>query len=222
MEKLIQLETQYVTNPQIEMVINNKFIKRNILWNYLKKNNQVQYLNWQTVKFDELKETLISFWRKRIILNKDLTVPEICLLLSMKQHFKLIEYEISDLKERLNFKLQFIIDNIMNFHVIILKHHIQVINGIDHQGIHEKSDVIRRYLKNQERILLRKMISTKVCTQNEKERYLQLKNVDVIVDDDHANRKQQLNQTFNNVFQADRNKYILENIKKQSISLYNK
>ena len=138
-----------------------------------------------------------------------------------KKHYKLNESEIFNLKQQLNFKLQYIIDHIMDYHIIVLKHYIQVSETINGQSVHHKLGIMKLYLKDQRQCLLKKMISSKVCTEDQKERYLQLKGIDVVVHH-HQQYQKKLNEAFNNVFQADRNKYILKHIKERSISLYNK
>ena len=222
MDKLNQLQMQYANNPQIVKVIDNKFIKRNILWNYLKKHNQIKQVDWQTVKFHELKDILTQFWYKQNILRSDLRISEICLLISMKKHYGFNESEIFKLKEQLNFKLQHIIDHLTDFHIVILKHYIQVCDIFNQQSIQDKLGIIKLYLVYKQQSLLKKMISSKVCTEQQKEMYLQLRDVDVSVDHHHEHYQKQLNETFNNVYQADRNKYILTHIKEKSNSLYNK
>lgn len=218
MNKLLHIGEQYRKNKlDVLKLIDQKIIKRNVLWNYLKQHNQIKDQEWKFVKYEELKSCLIVFWQKQQLLQKPLQVTEICALLSPLMRTRFNTSEIAVLKNKLCDHLQNCIQNIGNIHVLIVKNHIERTSSINDPQIKSKVAILKQYLKSQKMLLLKKLVQTKGSVSNdEKHIYLSLNNIHIDYFD-----HEKVNQEFNDIFQAHRNMFLLNEIKRKS-SLYEK
>lgn len=216
MEQLLQISNKFRNNPDIIDVINPKTIKRNVLWNYLKRNDQVGNFQWQYVKYQDLKSSLLEFWEKRKILNSNLSIEELTLLLSetMKHRFNI--NEIGILKSKLIQQIQIINANPKDFHVLILYKYIDITKNINDPYIQSKIQILKLFINKERNMLLKKMIVERKISTYQKHYYLHLNKAKINFNDASTVHKH-----FNDMFQAHRNKYIMKKIKQRSVYLYN-
>ena len=208
MDKLHIIESQFCDNNQIVNIITSKFVSRHVIWNYLKFNNQTGDMNWQTVKYLDLKIRLIQYWEKRKVLNKHLSISQLGEILTSKIIF-LNKEETDFLYTKLKNCLQEVVQNIETLHPMLIHHIIEMLFKLDKQEYQYIIDLLNKNVQHRTLLLLEQMIKSRRCTQMQKEQYLMLKGIDY----------HNIDEAFNKHYQSDRTKFILIRLKEKSKSL---
>ena len=209
MDQLHIIETQFNNNYQAVKLITPKFISRHIIWNYLKDNNQIGDINWQTVKYVVLKMRLIEYWQKKKKLSQHLPVSELGQLLTCKTMY-FNEEEINLLHLKLQKTIQESMQNVETLHPMLIHHIIEVLLKVNKPEYQNIIDLLNKNIQKRLLLLLEQMVQSKICSTAQKEEYLMLKRIDY----------DNVDQEFNKYFQSDKTKFILSRLKVKSKSLY--
>lgn len=205
MDRITWFEKEYKLNPtSCSRMITSKLLPRHIIWNYLKENGQIFNLEWQTVKYNQLKNVLINFWNKKQLLNKKLTIKELCnLFLYQKMNFN--EQELNYILKTIKGLAVNIVQNKHNLHEMLIYHVIDSISRIDTELMF--NDIVKELkieINTRLNSLLKRMVGNKAISKFQMKSYLSLKRIDF----NEAN----VDDLFSEHFYADKSKYILKRL----------
>ena len=196
------LKEKYYQNENSFQIIQCKYvISRSEIWNYLKNNNQIFGLDWQTVPRHVLISRLKMFWIKNRKLTTDLSITEISILVN-NQQLTFNDDELQMLFSKTKIILIDIIKNIDNYHCLKIYKFIDYVNGINKEIFEKEVNALHKHIQKQIRALLKTMVHTKYVSNSQKETYLNLKRINF--------NDSNLNLLFEYHYVSDKTKYILQ------------
>ena len=195
-------QQQYYQNEHSFQLISSSYVaSRSELWNYLKNNNQIFELDWQTVPRDILVSRLKMYWNKSVYLQEQLSLSQISNLMNQQQ-LQFNDDELKILFSKAEVILRDIVNNIDNYHCLRIYKFIDFANDINKEMFEKEVSALNKYIQKEMRSLLKTMVYKKYIPNSQKEQYLNLKRINF--------HDMDLNSVFEYHYVSDRTKYILQ------------